>query len=380
MFLRLFTRFCFAICLIMMSNLSHAKQITFDLEDIHGRVTQDSYPDKYLLLAVGYTSCPDICPTTLYEYGLAMKAIKHPEKIVPIFVSIDPVNDTAESMHAYTNYFDERIVGLTGKMENIKDLAKQLGATFGYRLNGKKVDMPTKGTSYTVYHSALIYLINPNRELIDVYDYQIGDKGLTEALDKVLSDNSSPETKSITSSADTSLPKEEKAVPTSAPATTTAASHVENTQSTDTLSNKQQACELPKGFTEHKQDILLKDVYPQAKDTPVALVNLWALWCAPCRIELPILNNFASTEKNLPLYTINLGDKEEDIDKLFAEQKLSALNHYSVKGLSLLRQLGGKGLPFNALFVQGKQVAIKNGIIEETESLTTYAQCIIQTK
>ncbi|WP_071057720.1 SCO family protein [Pelistega sp. MC2] len=379
MFLRLITRFCFVISLIAISNLSYAKQITFDLEDIHGKVTQESYPGKYLLLAVGYTSCPDICPTTLYEYGLAMKAIKHPEKIVPIFVSIDPVNDTAESMHAYTSYFDERIVGLTGKMENIKDLAKQLGATFGYRLNGKKVDIPTKGTSYTVYHSALIYLINPNHELVDVYDYQIGDKGLTEALDKALSDNSSPEKKAMVSSADTSLPKEEKAVATSTPATTATASNVENTH-TDTTLNQQQACELPKGFTEHKQDILLKDVYPQAKDAPVALVNLWALWCAPCRIELPILNNFASTEKNMPLYTINLGDKEEDINKLFADQKLSALNNYSVKGLSLLRQLGGKGLPFNALFIQGKQIAIKNGIIEETESLKAYAQCIIQTK
>ena len=63
---------------------AQARDITFDLRDANGPVTQKSYPGKYLLLAIGYTSCPDICPTTLYEYGLVMKALKNPDAIQPI--------------------------------------------------------------------------------------------------------------------------------------------------------------------------------------------------------------------------------------------------------------------------------------------------------
>ena len=149
---------------------AQARDITFDLRDTNGPVTQKSYPGKYLLLAIGYTSCPDICPTTLYEYGLVMKALKNPDAIQPIFVTIDPVSDDVERLNTYTRFFDERIVGLTGEMKNIQALADQLGATFGYRMDGKKVDNPKPGMSYTVYHSALIYLIDPDRKLMDVFE------------------------------------------------------------------------------------------------------------------------------------------------------------------------------------------------------------------
>lgn len=162
------------------------RRITFDLEDEKGKVTQDSFRDKYLLLAVGYSSCPDICPTTLFEYGEVMKALKNPDAIVPVFVTIDPVNDDAKRLGTYVRFFDERIVGLAGSAQNIRALADQLGATYGYRLDGKKLEKPEKGVPYSVYHSALIYLISPDRRLVDVYDYQLGPEALTQALDEVL--------------------------------------------------------------------------------------------------------------------------------------------------------------------------------------------------
>lgn len=166
---------------------TYARQISFDLENTQGKVTQADYPNKYLLLSLGYTSCPDICPTTLYEYAATLKQLKQPDAIVPIFVTIDPINDTAETLLSYTEYFDKRIVGLTGSMANIKTLTDQLGATFGYRLDGKRIDTPEKGTPYTVYHTSLIYLINPEGQLVDVFDYQIGADDLAATLNKVLS-------------------------------------------------------------------------------------------------------------------------------------------------------------------------------------------------
>ena len=162
------------------------RRITFDLENEEGKVTQDSFPGKYLMLAIGYSSCPDICPTTLFEYGEVMKALKNPDALVPVFVTIDPTNDDAKRLQTYVNFFDDRIKGLTGDMKNIRFLADQLGATFGYRLDGKKLEKPEKGVPYSVYHSALIYLIAPDRRLVDVYDYQLGPEALTQALDEVL--------------------------------------------------------------------------------------------------------------------------------------------------------------------------------------------------
>ncbi len=162
------------------------RAIHFDLEHVKGKVTQDAFPGKYLLLAIGYSSCPDICPTTLFEFGEVMQALKNPDAIVPVFVTIDPVNDSAERLDQYVRFFDERIVGLTGSMKNIRALADILGATFGYRLDGKKLEKPEPGVPYSVYHSALIYLIGPDRKLADVYDYQMGPEGLTQELDRVL--------------------------------------------------------------------------------------------------------------------------------------------------------------------------------------------------
>lgn len=162
------------------------RAIHFDLESVKGKVTQDAFPGKYLLLAIGYSSCPDICPTTLFEFGEVMQALKNPDAIVPVFVTIDPVNDSAERLDQYVRFFDDRIVGLTGSMKNIRALADILGATFGYRLDGKKLEKPEPGVPYSVYHSALIYLIGPDRKLVDVFDYQVGPEGLTQELDRVL--------------------------------------------------------------------------------------------------------------------------------------------------------------------------------------------------
>ncbi|MDO5103778.1 MAG: SCO family protein [Lautropia sp.] len=192
----MFRKWCALACLcglmVFASGVASARQISFELQDDKGVVTHESYPGKYLMLAIGFTSCPDICPTTLYEYAGVMQSLKNPDAIQPIFVTIDPVNDDPARLNAYTRFFDERIVGLGGDRKNIKALVDQLGATYGYRKDGKRLESPEQGDGYTVYHSALIYLISPDRELVDVFDYQIGSEGLTEALDKVLGEPSKP--------------------------------------------------------------------------------------------------------------------------------------------------------------------------------------------
>lgn len=183
-FFKLLITFLLCVLTFVYPSTTKAETIHFKLFDQNGPVTEQSYPGKFLLFSIGYTSCPDICPTTLYEYAYAMKQLKHADRIQPIFLTIDPVTDEINRLNAYTDYFDERIVGLSGEIKNIETLTKQLGATFGYRLNGQRIDNPEPGMGYTVYHSAMIYLISPERELIDVLDYQVGGDDLVNIIDE----------------------------------------------------------------------------------------------------------------------------------------------------------------------------------------------------
>lgn len=345
--------------------------ITFHLSDDRGPVTHHSYPGRYLLLAIGYANCPDICPTTLFEFAQTLKQLRNPDAVVPVFVGIDPVNDTPETLNIYTRHFDPRIVGLLGDMSAITHLTQQLGATFGYRLNGKRVTQPEKGVEYNVYHSSLVYLIDPDRRLIDVFDYQAGAEGLSAALNAVLPE--APGTARTVVD-----PGSGVQAPAVAPLVTT--TPLPASQGSE-ASGK--ACPLPTGFVAHRSGVALSAVLPEAlrhqTPPPVALVNLWALWCAPCRAELPVLNDFKRTHPEVPVYTLNASDSEQAIIQYFAQHQLSQLLPTRTKGLTWLKKLGGKGLPFNALFLNGEHVANKSGIIEQAQSLVDYAHCVQST-
>lgn len=329
--------------------------ITFNLIDPTGEVSEKSYEGKYLLLSLGYTSCPDICPATLYEFGKAIKAIDNPDAVQMLFMTIDPVNDEIHRLNAYTQYFDKRIIGLSGTMENIQALTQQLGGTFGYRKDGKKVDIPEVGMTYEVYHSALIYLISPDRKLVDVYDYQIGVQGLIDALNEALP---KVEGKAVAQNNATTPAKPQNAL-------------VENVKIPE-------QCKLPSGFVNSESALALSDILPEAGDVKgVSLLNLWALWCAPCRHELPLLDQY---QDKIQLHTLNLGDSEADIKALFQELKLKALSPASTQRDDVLDKLGAFGLPFNALFIDGTQRANKAGIINEAELLemVEFSRCISQ--
>lgn len=390
-----------AVCLGMMTWVSgpvqarEVQDIRFDLRDEKGPVTQLSYPGKYLLMAIGYTSCPDICPTTLYEYGEVMKSLRNPDAIQPLFVTIDPDNDEVGRLNAYTRYFDPRIVGLSGEMKEIRALADQLGATFGYRLEGRKLDRPVPGEPYTVYHSALIYLISPDRTLVDVYDYQMGAEGLTEALDQVLGDAQGGVPASAAARATKAAAPAAAGVDAVArqgaagavPAAGAAAAAGGQQASADGRTKPGQPeavqataaggrCPLPEGFKPVSDGADLKSVLPQADAGKPVLLNLWALWCAPCRVELPVLARFAASQQQMQVQTLNLGDKPADVAALFQKSGLQGLAQTVSTDKGILKRLGAPGLPFTALFVQGRQVASRAGIINDTRSLARYAACV----
>lgn len=162
-------------------------QLSFKLTEKNlGTVTEQSWPEKYLYVAVGYTSCPDICPTTLLDMATTMDNLgEDAQKIIPIFISIDPNRDTADNLYDYVQYFSSAIYGLVGDFEQTKDVADKLSATYGYTLDGAPIEPPLP-TRYEVFHSTYTYLYSPQRELIDVFGYGTGGDKVAQSIKEYL--------------------------------------------------------------------------------------------------------------------------------------------------------------------------------------------------
>ncbi len=120
--------------------------------------------DKWSFVFFGYTSCPDVCPATLYIlnaiYGqLTDENGKKPDDMQVIFISVDPARDTPEKLAKYVSYFNKNFIGVTGDKTEIDKLARQFGA--GYIIADK-----TATGDYTVAHTSAIFLIDPYGRLV----------------------------------------------------------------------------------------------------------------------------------------------------------------------------------------------------------------------
>ena len=127
----------------------------FGLENLQG---------KWSFLFFGYTHCPDICPITLtildqvYE---KLTARRQQSDIQMIFVSVDPERDTSEQLYDYVSYFNEDFHGLGGSLEQIQGLTGQMGIAFFH-------EQPSATGDYLVSHSASIFLIDPQGQVIAI--------------------------------------------------------------------------------------------------------------------------------------------------------------------------------------------------------------------
>jgi protein SCO1/2 len=141
----------------------------FTLTDDTGAVvTEKTLAGKPYAMYFGYTFCPDVCPTTLFDLSRWIKKLgPDADKLNYVFVTVDPERDTVQSMHAYLSSFDRHIRGYTGTPAQIAQIAKE------YRVYYKKV--PTDDGSYTMDHSAIIYLMGADDHFVTVIPYQEDD-------------------------------------------------------------------------------------------------------------------------------------------------------------------------------------------------------------
>lgn len=126
----------------------------FRLTDHNGRtVTDADFKGKPFLVFFGFTHCPDICPTALFEMSETLRRLgPDAEKIAALFITVDPERDTPEKLKDYISSFHPRIVGLTGTQADIDAVTK------AYKAYARKV--PLDGDDYTMDHSAIVYLMD----------------------------------------------------------------------------------------------------------------------------------------------------------------------------------------------------------------------------
>jgi protein SCO1 len=144
-------------------------------------VTDADFRGRYMLVFFGFTHCPDICPAELQVIAQTLDKLGDKgTKVVPVFITLDPERDTPEAMADYVKSFGPNFVGLTGSPEAIAAAAK------AYRVAFAKVENKDSAGGYSVDHSALVYLMDPEGKYVTHFSYGTGADELAEKLNKIL--------------------------------------------------------------------------------------------------------------------------------------------------------------------------------------------------
>lgn len=141
-------------------------------------VTDKDFIGQPFLVYFGYTHCPDVCPTSLYEISQVLKALGPDTKIKVLFVTVDPARDTPKVMKAYLTSFDPHIIGLTGTESQTKAIEH------AYRVYAKKV--PGQNGEYTMDHTAIFYLMDKHGRFDSTFNMNRPAKAGAAELQKYL--------------------------------------------------------------------------------------------------------------------------------------------------------------------------------------------------
>jgi protein SCO1/2 len=151
---------------------------SFSLTDQYGtRRTDMDFRGKYMLIFFGYTYCPDVCPTTLAVEKEALDKLGAlANRIVPIFITVDPKRDTPDKLKSYLSSFDAsqpstrpNFVGLTGTDEEIAKAAKAYRVYYRAHLDG----FMAGAAGYSIDHTGDVYLMSPEGKFVAYYSQGI---------------------------------------------------------------------------------------------------------------------------------------------------------------------------------------------------------------
>lgn len=124
-------------------------------------VTEASFPGKYKLIYFGYTTCRDVCPTTLNGVVAALDRLgEKAARVQPLFITIDPARDTEAVLQRYTSGFSPRLIGLTGAPGELRKVAD------AYRVSIVAHREAGDGSGYAFDHSSVLYLMAPGGQFV----------------------------------------------------------------------------------------------------------------------------------------------------------------------------------------------------------------------
>jgi protein SCO1/2 len=151
----------------------------FSVVDQKGQpVTEAALKGHPSAMFFGFTFCPDVCPTTLFQATQWLKQLgPDGDKLKVYFVTVDPERDTPEQMDNYLHAFDPRIIGLTGSRPQIDAILK------AYRVYSKKVG---EGEDYTMDHAAAVYLLDSDANFVGTVDYHEKDETIMAKLKRLV--------------------------------------------------------------------------------------------------------------------------------------------------------------------------------------------------
>ena len=148
-------------------------------------VTNELFKGHWSLLFLGYTFCPDVCPTTMAALGKIypeLKNISTDSPIQVVFVSVDPKRDTPERLASYVEYFNPEFVALTGEHKMLFPFARSLGLMYA-------IAESTDNPNYLVDHSASVVVVDPNGLAIGRFkpEYNPGELAVSDSV-QILTD------------------------------------------------------------------------------------------------------------------------------------------------------------------------------------------------
>lgn len=128
----------------------------FTLQSDKGPVSLSDFKGKVVALYFGYMSCPDICPTSLWNLSSAMRMLtaEQAEQVQGLFVSLDPDRDSPKAMGLFVKGFFDTYIGLTDSKEVLDKVARQYSVIY------EKVPLKDSAMGYVLDHSSVIYLID----------------------------------------------------------------------------------------------------------------------------------------------------------------------------------------------------------------------------
>jgi len=151
----------------------------FTLTDQNGaRVTDATYRGAPSIVFFGYTHCPDVCPTTLFDMSEILKRLPADKRVSALFVTVDPERDTPAALKEYLSSFDPRISGLSGTREEIDATLK------AYRVYAKK--QPQENGEYSMDHSAIVYLMDKQGRFVNALNLQSPPEAVAKEIQRYM--------------------------------------------------------------------------------------------------------------------------------------------------------------------------------------------------